>query len=87
MDTGTLSFFANILIAIFSITANIYIKHKNSGKNTVIYAMEEMSIDASRQNPLDELNVKLNSGQYTVMNIIQDVGNYTKRIYTLGKTK
>jgi hypothetical protein len=84
---GVLSVMANIVITIWSIKTNRQIEVENAGKNRIIYAMEEVNIDKSRGNPFAELNTKLNSGNYTVMNILQDLSNTSKRIYTLAKIR
>lgn len=59
-------------IAAWSIITNRQIEQENAGKNRIIHSIEEIIISPESNSSLDRLNEKLNSGNYTVMNIIQN---------------
>ena len=82
---GIITVLANIGITAWSIKTNRQIEQENAGKNRIVYSMEEVMISPNSKSSLDKLNEKLNSGNYTVMNVIQNSSNTSQRIYTLCK--
>lgn len=82
---GILTVIVNAFIAIWSIKTNRQIEKENAGKNRIVYSMEEVMISPDSKRSFGELNEKLNSGSYAVMNVIQNSGNNSQRIYTLCK--
>ena len=84
---GIISVAANIGVAWWSIWTNRKIELENAGKNRTIYQIEEVKVNTGSATGFNNLNEKLNSGKYTVMNVIQDSGGCNNRIYTWGKIK
>lgn len=64
-----------IFVGVVSIIVNIWIAKYNVGKNRVIYEIIQVNSN--------DVNQKLNSGDYTILYVGRD--NWDKTIYTLGK--
>lgn len=88
MYTSTIIFNTlTILVGIGSIIVNIWMTRYNVGKNRIIYDVEEIMVDKTKSNCFENLNKKLNVGEYTVLNTYQDKGDSQTRIFVLGKIK
>ena len=73
------------LIGILTVIINGVFTYFNVGKNRTIYEVEELINDTSTKNSIKKLNDKLNTKKYTILSVHQDFGNFTKRIYVLGR--
>ena len=76
-----------LLLNLVAIIVNIFIAIYNIGKNRIIYEVEEVGISKDDSNSMLELNKKLSSGKYTILNTQQDMGNTRMYKYVLGRIK
>lgn len=65
---------------------NVKTNAENAGKNRVIYGVEEMTVTESAES-LKKLNDKLNLENYAILAVSTNRGNFSQRIYSLGKIK
>ena len=90
----------NVIVSLFSILAaleiskhtinanrklneeNIKINAENAGKNRTIYGVEVMSADDK-----SGLKIKLDSGNYTILNAYANPGSFSNTVVVLGKIK
>ena len=59
---------------------NREILKENAGKNRIIYGVEVMSADDK-----NNLKIKLDSGNYTILNAYANPGSFSNTIVVLGK--
>jgi len=74
-----------ILIGVATIVGNIWIARYNVGKNRTVYEVETLSIGGIKT--MEDINKKLNKGNYTILQVGQDLRNCNKVQYTLGRVK
>lgn len=75
-----------IIIGVMTVIINILIAKYNVGKNRIIYDVEEIRVDRTLPNYLEELRNKLKKSEYTILNVFQDNVHKTS-LYTIGKVK
>jgi len=80
---SAITIIVNGLISYNTIRINRDIQRENAGKNRIIYNTEEYSVDAGRNNA--ELDKKLSSGNYTILNVSVNPSVWSGRIITIGK--
>lgn len=74
-----------ICVGIWSVVTNRQIAKENAGKHRVIYGVEEVPVGKDDAKTLDNLNEKLSSEKYTILNTHQDIGNTKMYKYVLGR--
>ena len=64
---------------------NRKVNEEKAGKNRAFYDSVEVVVGAGMKESWEHLNKFLRTGDYTILSVIQDGGNSSKRIFTLGK--
>lgn len=82
-----ISILATYEISKKTISENHKINEENAGKNRIIFASEEVFINTLNKDSFKALNEKLSTGNYAILNVLQDSHNSINRLFTLGKIK
>lgn len=77
---GVVTVIVNILIAL----GNIIVLKINVGKNRTIYESEEITVNILEKKNFKPLNEKLSSGNYTILNVMQE-SNPLVEHFIIGK--
>lgn len=80
-----ISILATYEISKKTISENRKINDENAGKNRIIYGVESIPVSSDLTSPIEVLNQKLSSGNYTVINSHQDERNHRIYRYIIGK--
>ena len=77
---SAITIIVNGLISYNTIRINRDIQRENAGKNRIIYGVEVMSADDK-----SGLKIKLDSGNYTILNAYANPGSFSNTVVVLGK--